>query len=173
MHASSRRIQPPPAEALKFFAWAYDKGGKMAEDLDYVPMPTRSSHLIEKTWAGRNQGRGRQAAVSPTIADIAGRRHRRLPTLPHRAFDATTCVRPRRDRLSRRLQAVRFRESRDAIAPGGDTWPIIALTSRCDGLQPTDTRLRQVLDRLRLRDAIVPPPDPRPPRSSSCSCSAA
>src|SRR5262245_37880429 len=25
-------------EAIKFFAWAYDKGGKMAEDLDYVPM---------------------------------------------------------------------------------------------------------------------------------------
>src|SRR5262249_41169316 len=25
--------------ALKFFNWAYAKGGKMAEDLDYVPMP--------------------------------------------------------------------------------------------------------------------------------------
>src|SRR6201993_1257437 len=25
------------AEALKFFSWAYEKGGKMAEDLDYVP----------------------------------------------------------------------------------------------------------------------------------------
>ena len=23
-------------EALKFFAWAYEKGGKMAEELDYV-----------------------------------------------------------------------------------------------------------------------------------------
>ena len=31
------------AEALKFFAWAYAKGGKMAEALDYVPMPERSS----------------------------------------------------------------------------------------------------------------------------------
>ena len=28
------------AEALKFFAWAYAKGGKMAEELDYIPMPT-------------------------------------------------------------------------------------------------------------------------------------
>ena len=27
------------AEALKFFAWAYKNGGKMAEELDYVPMP--------------------------------------------------------------------------------------------------------------------------------------
>jgi phosphate transport system substrate-binding protein len=27
------------AEALKFFHWAYAKGGKMAQELDYVPMP--------------------------------------------------------------------------------------------------------------------------------------
>jgi phosphate transport system substrate-binding protein len=27
------------AEALKFFDWAYNKGAKMAEELDYVPMP--------------------------------------------------------------------------------------------------------------------------------------
>jgi len=27
------------AEALKFFGWAYKNGGKMAEELDYVPMP--------------------------------------------------------------------------------------------------------------------------------------
>ncbi len=31
------------ADALKFFAWAYAKGGKQAEELDYVPLPTRSS----------------------------------------------------------------------------------------------------------------------------------
>ena len=35
--------QPPDAAAattaLKFFAWAYANGGKMAEELDYVPMP--------------------------------------------------------------------------------------------------------------------------------------
>src|SRR6185295_14649790 len=29
------------AEALKFFAWSFAKGGKMAEDLDYVPMPEK------------------------------------------------------------------------------------------------------------------------------------
>ena len=37
--------QPPDpvaaAEALKFFAWAYEKGDKMAEELDYVPMPKK------------------------------------------------------------------------------------------------------------------------------------
>ena len=26
-------------EAIKFFSWAFDKGDKMAEELDYVPMP--------------------------------------------------------------------------------------------------------------------------------------
>ncbi|HEY0836605.1 MAG TPA: phosphate ABC transporter substrate-binding protein PstS [Azospirillum sp.] len=37
--------------ALKFFAWAYEKGDKMAADLDYVPMPPAVVTLVEKTWA--------------------------------------------------------------------------------------------------------------------------
>jgi phosphate transport system substrate-binding protein len=39
------------AEALKFFAWAYAKGGKMAEDLDYVPMPAKVVEEVQKVWA--------------------------------------------------------------------------------------------------------------------------
>ena len=39
------------AEALKFFAWAYANGGKMAEELDYVPMPAKVVAEIEKIWA--------------------------------------------------------------------------------------------------------------------------
>jgi phosphate transport system substrate-binding protein len=39
------------AEALKFFAWAYAKGDKMAEELDYVPMPKAVVAEIEKVWA--------------------------------------------------------------------------------------------------------------------------
>ena len=39
------------AEALKFFAWGYSKGGKMAEELDYVPMPEKVVADIQKTWA--------------------------------------------------------------------------------------------------------------------------
>jgi phosphate transport system substrate-binding protein len=39
------------AEALKFFAYAFDKGAKMAEDLDYVPMPANVIDLIKKTWS--------------------------------------------------------------------------------------------------------------------------
>jgi phosphate transport system substrate-binding protein len=39
------------SEALKFFAWAYAKGDKMAEELDYVPMPKKIVAEIEKVWA--------------------------------------------------------------------------------------------------------------------------
>jgi phosphate transport system substrate-binding protein len=39
------------AEALKFFAWAYKNGDKMAEELHYVPMPANVVADIEKTWA--------------------------------------------------------------------------------------------------------------------------
>jgi phosphate transport system substrate-binding protein len=38
-------------EALKFFAWSYRKGGKMAEELDYVPMPANVVSDVERTWA--------------------------------------------------------------------------------------------------------------------------
>jgi len=38
-------------EALKFFAWAYANGDKMAEALDYVPMPKTVVTQIEKMWA--------------------------------------------------------------------------------------------------------------------------
>ena len=37
------------AEAIKFFKWAFAKGGKMAEELDYIPMPDNVVKLIEKT----------------------------------------------------------------------------------------------------------------------------
>ena len=47
--------QPPDpvatAEALKFFAWAFDKGDKMAEELDYVPMPKNVVNEIKRVWA--------------------------------------------------------------------------------------------------------------------------
>jgi phosphate transport system substrate-binding protein len=35
---------------LKFFSWAYHHGDKMAEELDYVPMPQSVVDLVEKTW---------------------------------------------------------------------------------------------------------------------------
>jgi phosphate transport system substrate-binding protein len=36
--------------ALDFFRWAYEKGDKLAEDLDYVPMPQQVEDLVEKMW---------------------------------------------------------------------------------------------------------------------------
>ncbi len=39
------------AEALKFFAWAYKNGDKMAEELDYVPMPDSVVDQIQKMWS--------------------------------------------------------------------------------------------------------------------------
>jgi len=38
-------------EALKFFAWAYRHGDKMADDLHYVPMPDNVVKSIESMWA--------------------------------------------------------------------------------------------------------------------------
>jgi len=40
-------------EALKFFEWAYGKGGKMAQDLDYVPMPDKVVGVIKRSWASQ------------------------------------------------------------------------------------------------------------------------
>ncbi|RJF74674.1 phosphate ABC transporter substrate-binding protein PstS [Rhodopseudomonas palustris] len=39
------------AEAIKFFKWAFEKGDKMAEELDYIPMPAPVVKQIEKTWS--------------------------------------------------------------------------------------------------------------------------
>jgi phosphate transport system substrate-binding protein len=39
------------AEAIKFFKWAFAKGDKMAEELDYIPMPEPVVKLIENTWS--------------------------------------------------------------------------------------------------------------------------
>lgn len=38
------------ASALKFFAWAYEKGDKAAEELDYVPMPENVVKLVKDEW---------------------------------------------------------------------------------------------------------------------------
>jgi len=49
-----KKPQDPAAatEALKFFAWSYEKGGKMAEELDYIPMPKTVVECVKKTWSG-------------------------------------------------------------------------------------------------------------------------
>jgi len=39
--------------ALKFFDWAYAKGGKMAEELDYVPIPAGVVAAVHRLWAAQ------------------------------------------------------------------------------------------------------------------------
>ncbi|HEX6958195.1 MAG TPA: phosphate ABC transporter substrate-binding protein PstS [Ferrovibrio sp.] len=41
------------AEATKFFAWAYRNGDRMAEELDYIPMPDSVVKLVEETWSSQ------------------------------------------------------------------------------------------------------------------------
>ena len=40
-------------EVLKFFDWAVKNGGKMADDLDYVPMPDAVVKLIQSEWKAK------------------------------------------------------------------------------------------------------------------------
>jgi len=47
------------SEALKFFAWSYAKGGKSAEELDYVPMPANVVREIESTWTEIKDANGK------------------------------------------------------------------------------------------------------------------
>lgn len=37
-------------DVLKFFDWAYSNGGKLAADLDYVPLPENVTKLIRDAW---------------------------------------------------------------------------------------------------------------------------
>jgi phosphate transport system substrate-binding protein len=37
-------------DALQFFKWAYEKGGKMAQGLDYIPMPDNVVKLVVAMW---------------------------------------------------------------------------------------------------------------------------
>ncbi len=53
-------------EALKFFAWSYAKGDKMAEDLDYVPMPANVVSDIQKMWTSEIKDAAGKPLYSPT-----------------------------------------------------------------------------------------------------------
>ena len=52
-------VPPKPADtaaALKFFDWAFRNGGKMAADLDYVPLPESLVRQIRETWKTQIRG---------------------------------------------------------------------------------------------------------------------
>ncbi|OGV74293.1 MAG: phosphate ABC transporter substrate-binding protein PstS [Methylophilales bacterium RIFCSPHIGHO2_02_FULL_57_10] len=44
-------------EVLKFFNYGYSEGDKMAESLDYVPMPDTAVKLIQKHWSTNMKGK--------------------------------------------------------------------------------------------------------------------
>jgi len=46
-------------EVLRFFSWAYKNGGKMAEELDYVPMPDPVVKQIEASWKSVTDASGK------------------------------------------------------------------------------------------------------------------
>ena len=82
-----KQPQDPAAatEALKFFAWAYTKGDKMAEDLDYRADAGQRRHRHPEGLGGGDQGRVRQAAVH-RVALIDTQRWRRRRTAPFSAL---------------------------------------------------------------------------------------
>lgn len=49
MHRTQARPETA-AEVLKFFDWAYRSGGRMAEAMDYVPMPEEVQQLVRAAW---------------------------------------------------------------------------------------------------------------------------
>jgi phosphate transport system substrate-binding protein len=50
MHVSQQAPERAK-EVLKFFDWSFANGGKMAEELVYVPMPEKVVKLVEDMWA--------------------------------------------------------------------------------------------------------------------------
>jgi phosphate transport system substrate-binding protein len=56
------------AAALEFFAWAYAKGDKMADELDYVPMPKKVADEIEKMWASEIKDSGGKPLHTSSVA---------------------------------------------------------------------------------------------------------
>jgi phosphate transport system substrate-binding protein len=52
--------------ALKFFDWAYAKGGGMAEELDYVPLPAGVVAAVRKMWTAEiKDARGKPIYTPP------------------------------------------------------------------------------------------------------------
>jgi phosphate transport system substrate-binding protein len=58
MHAKQDK-PAQAAEALKFFEWSYRNGAKMAEELDYVPLPADLVKLVQASWSGIKDASGK------------------------------------------------------------------------------------------------------------------
>ena len=53
---------------LRFFDWSYRTGAKLADELQYVPMPKDVVEMIESAWAEVTDVRGQPAWMEPTTA---------------------------------------------------------------------------------------------------------
>ena len=59
------KVQDKPEHAaavLKFFDWSFKNGDKVADDLDYVPMPTAVKDVIRKSWSQIKDASGKAIA---------------------------------------------------------------------------------------------------------------
>jgi phosphate transport system substrate-binding protein len=55
-------------EMLRFFDWSYRAGAKLADELQYVPMPKDVAQMIESAWAEVTDAHGQPAWADPTTA---------------------------------------------------------------------------------------------------------
>ncbi len=60
VHENLKSGEVAPA-MLSFFHWCYNHGDKMAEKLDYVPLPESTVKLVEETWASQLKVDGKAA----------------------------------------------------------------------------------------------------------------
>ena len=61
------KVQDKPVSAtnvLKFFDWAYAHGDKMAEELEYVPLPASVKDLVRKQWGEIKDSAGKPIALN-------------------------------------------------------------------------------------------------------------
>jgi phosphate transport system substrate-binding protein len=63
-----QQSRPTAIEMLRFFDWSYRVGAKLADDLQYVPMPKDVVQMIESAWAEVTDAHGQAAWVEPTTA---------------------------------------------------------------------------------------------------------
>ncbi|MDD5176889.1 MAG: phosphate ABC transporter substrate-binding protein PstS [Sterolibacterium sp.] len=60
------KVQDKPAqgaEVLKFFDWSHKNGAKMAEELDYVPLPDSLVKLINTSWGNIKDAAGKPVRI--------------------------------------------------------------------------------------------------------------
>ena len=70
LHKQQANVDTAKA-VLNYFSWAYQNGDKMAEELDYIPMPDSVVKLVEASWVENVTGPENQAVwtVAPKASE--------------------------------------------------------------------------------------------------------